>query len=229
MSLQESEKTNEPIIDVEVAYSKTEQFIEDNKNRLALVAIILTVLFGGYFAYKYLYIQPMDEEAQKQMWKAEQYFEKDSFDLALNGDGNYFGFLQIISDYGLSKTANLAQYYSGICYLRKGEFENAIEYLEDFDSDDEMLAPIAAGAIGDAYMELGKTDEAVSHYVSAAEMEDNQFTAPVYLMKAGLAFELQNDFSGAKKVYQKIKKDYPETMEGKNVDKYLARAESYVK
>lgn len=229
MSKTEIENTEEPIINVEQAYTKTEHYIEENKNRLATIAVVIAAVVGGYFAYKFLYIQPMDEEAQKQMWKAEQYFEKDSFDLALNGDGNYFGFLQIIDDYGLSKTANLAHYYAGISYLRKGEFENAIEHLEDFNSDDEMLAPIAIGAIGDAYMELGKTEDALSQYVKAAEMRDNQFTAPLYLMKAGLAYELQGDYSGAKKVYEKIKKDYSETTEGRNVDKYLARVESFVK
>jgi tetratricopeptide (TPR) repeat protein len=228
MSKTQIENTEEPIIDVEQAYSKTEHYIEENKNRLATAAMIIVALVGGYFAYKYLYIQPMDEEAQKQMWKAEQYFEKDSFDLALNGDGNYFGFLQIIEDYSLSKTANLAHYYAGISYLRKGEYETAIEYLDNFDSDDEILAAIATGATGDAYMELGKTEEALSHYVKAAEMRDNQFTASIYLMKAGLAYELQGNYSGAKKVYEKIKKDYAETNEGRNVDKYLARVESYV-
>lgn len=228
MSKTQIESTEEPIIDVEQAYSKTEHYIEENKNRLATIALVIVAIVGGYFAYKYLYIQPMDEEAQKQMWKAEQYFEKDSFDLALNGDGNYFGFLQIIDDYNLSKTADLAHYYAGICYLRKGEYETAIEHLENFDSDDEMLAPIAAGAIGDAYLELGRTEDALSQYVKAAEMKDNNFTAPLYLMKAGLAYELQGDYSGAKKVYEKIKKDYAETTEGRNVDKYLARVESYV-
>lgn len=228
MSKTHSEGSNEPILDVEQAYSKTEQFIEEKKNLLATVTILIVVIFGGYFAYKYLYILPMDEEAQKQMWKAEQYFEKDSFDLALNGDGNYFGFLQIIDDYSLSKTANLAHYYAGISYLRKGEFETAIEHLDDFNSDDVMLSPIAAGAIGDAQMELGRTEDALAQYVKAAEMSDNQFTAPIYLMKAGLAYELQGDYAGAKKAYEKIKSNYPESTEGKNVDKYLGRVDSFV-
>lgn len=228
MSKTQIENTEEPIIDVEQAYSKTEHYIEENKNRLATAALVIVAIVGGYFAYKYLYVQPLDEEAQKQMWKAEQYFEKDSFDLALNGDGNYFGFLQIIDDYGLTKTANLAHYYAGVSYLRKGEYETAIGHLEDFSSDDEMLSPIATGAIGDAFMELGKTEDALSQYVKAAEMKDNKFTAPLYLMKAGLAYELQGDYSGAKKVYEKIKKDYAETSEGRNVDKYLARVESFV-
>lgn len=229
MSKTDIEQTDEPIIDVEQAYSKTEQYIEENKNRLATIVVVLALIVGGYFALKYLYVQPMDEEARKQMWKAEQYFEKDSFALALNGDGNYFGFLQIIDDYSFSKTANLAHYYAGICYLRTGNYESAIEHLESFDADDEMLGPVSAGAIGDAYMEMGKTDEALSQYIKAAEMKDNKFTSPVFLMKAGLAYEVLGDYSGAKKVYEKIKENYSETNEGRNVEKYLARVEAFVK
>ena len=231
MSKQDTETSEEPIIDVEQAYSKTEEYIEKHKNILSAVAVAVAVFVGGYFGIKYLYVQPMDEDAQKQMWKAEQYFEKDSFDLALNGDGNYFGFLQIIDDYSFfsfAKNTSLAHYYAGICYLRKGEYETAIEHLESFNADDEMLSPIAAGAIGDAYMELGKTDDALAQYVKAAEMKNNKFTSPVYLMKAGLAYELLGDYKGAKKVYEKIKNDFPESTEGKNVDKYLARVESFV-
>lgn len=222
-------KTTEeqPVINVEEVYSKTEKYVEDNKNYLSIIAVVLVAVIGGYFAYTKLYIEPLEEEARQQMWKAEQYFEIDSFDLALNGDGNYFGFLQIIEDYGMSKPGNLAQYYTGICYLRKGEYDKAIEHLENFDSDDQMVGSVATGAIGDAYMETGKTEEAISQYLKAAEQHENNFTSPVYLMKAGLAYELTGDFNNAKKVYQKINQDYPESTEGRSIDKYLSRAEAY--
>lgn len=222
-------KTTEeqPVINVEEVYSKTEKYVEDNKNYISIIAVVLVAVIGGYFAYTKLYIEPLEQEARQQMWKAEQYFEIDSFDLALNGDGNYFGFLQIIEDYGMSKPGNLAQYYAGICYLRKGEYDKAIEHLENFDSDDKMVGPVATGAIGDAYMETGKTEEAISQYLKAAEQNENNFTSPVYLMKAGLAYESSGDYNNAKKVYQKINQDYPESAEGRSIDKYLARAEAF--
>ena len=48
---------------------------------------------------------------------AEIYFEKDSFNLALNGDLNSAGFIDIADDYSSTKTGKLANYYAGICYL----------------------------------------------------------------------------------------------------------------
>lgn len=123
------------------------------------------------------------------MWMAEQYFAKDSFNLALNGDGNYLGFLDIIEEYSITKSANLANYYTGISYLHLGQYENAIEYLKQFESNDKMIAPIAYGAIGDAYVELENTDEALVFYKKAVTSSENDFTAPIYLMKIGLVQE----------------------------------------
>jgi tetratricopeptide (TPR) repeat protein len=219
-------ETEETIIDVQEAYSKTEKYIEENKKRLSTITLIVVGIAGLFFAYKYVYLPPLEKEAAEQMWKAEQYFEKDSFDLAINGDGNYPGFEKIADNYGSTNAGNLAKYYLGICYLRKGDYQVAIDYLSDFDSDDEMLGPVAKGAIGDAYMELGNTDEALNYYLKAAGKSENTFTAPIYLMKAGLAYEALSDYKGAKKVYTKIKNNYPESNEGRNVEKYLARAEA---
>ncbi len=155
---------------VENALSRTEQFIEDNSKLLTYIAIGIVVIFGGFIGVKKLVIAPVEREAASQMFMAEQYFEKDSFNLALNGDGNYLGFIDIIDEYKITKSANMAKYYTGISYLHLGQYAEAIEYLKKFNSSDEMIAPIAIGAIGDAYAELENASEAINHYVKAAQM-----------------------------------------------------------
>ncbi|MFN7015454.1 MAG: tetratricopeptide repeat protein, partial [Bacteroidia bacterium] len=142
------------------------------------------------------------------------------------GDGNYLGFNDIIENYGVTKSANLASYYMGICYLKKGEYENAIKYLKNFDSNDQVVAPIALGAIGDANLELGNNDEAIKYYIKAASASENKFTSPIYLMRAGMTMELAGRYKEAVEVYKKIKTDYNESAEGREVEKYLARAEA---
>ena len=228
-----SEKTekDENILlgNVEETYSRAEKYIEENKKSLSIIIGAIVVIIGGYFAFKKLYLAPKELEAQDDMFVAEQYFEKDSLDKAINGDGNYLGFKQIVEDYGFTKSANLARYYLGISYLKKGQFELAIEELEQFDSDDEMLGPLATGAIGDAQSELGKTDEAIEYYLKAAKQKSNKFTTPIFLMKAGLAYEEKKDFAGALQVYEQIKNDYAESTEGRNIQKYIVRAKNLVK
>jgi len=223
------DKTEERIVAVEEAFSKTEQFIEKNQKIILIVvgAIILVVL--GYFGFKRLYLAPREKEAQSQMFMAEKYFEMDSLTKALKGDGNYLGFLDIIDQYKFTKSANLSHYYAGICYLKKGEFQNALDQLNDFSSGDELVAPMAIGAMGDACMELNNTDKAIEYYLKAADKRKNDLTSPMFLKKAGMAYELAGKNDLALKTYMRIKTEFARTNEGHDIDKYIARLNGLVK
>ena len=214
---------------VENALSKTEHYIEENQKSLTIIILAIIIIIGGYLGYKRFVVAPQENEALAQMWMAEQYFASDSFNLALHGDGNYLGFLNIIDDYSITKSANLAYYYSGICYLHLGQFENAIEYLKKFESKDKMLAPIAYGAIGDAYLELNNMSNALNFYKKAANDFINNFTTPIYLLKAGFVYEQLGKYDEALKVYKRIESDFPNSAEGRQIEKYIAQAELMIK
>lgn len=223
-----AEVKDEPILDVQETYSKLEKYIIENQRSLTIIIGTIVALVGGYVGYKYWYVASLEEEAQKEMYIAEGYFERDSLDLAINGNGTNKGFLQIADEYSAAPSGNLAHYYLGLAYLKKGEFENAIEHLSDFSSDDQIIGPIAVGAIGDAHMELGHTDEAVSYYLKASEKSKNSFTSPIFLKKAGIAYEEKGNYADAIKIYERIKADYTESDQGKEMDKYIARAQASV-
>jgi TolA-binding protein len=206
---------------VENALSRTEQYIEENQKSLSIIILAIIVVVGGYLGYKKFYLEPNNREAQAAMYVAEQYFEQDSFKLALEGDGANYGFLDITDEYSVTKTANLAHYYAGICYLRTGQYEDAIEHLEKFDAEDIMVASVALGAIGDCYMELNDKEEAASFYLKAGNRKKNSFTSPLYLKKAGLVFEDLQQYDKALKAYQTIDKKYPDTEEGRQIKKYI--------
>jgi len=222
-------KAEDKIVAVEEALSKTEHFIEKNQKILSIVVGAIILLVSGYFAYQKFYVTPMEKEARSQMFMAEMYFAKDSLDLALNGDGNYLGFLDIIDEYGSSKPAKLANYYPGICLLKKGEFENAIDYLKSYTIKDKVIATMATGAIGDAYLELRNFKKATTYYLEAAELDNNSFTSPIFLLKAGRAYEIQQEYSKAAATYERILKDYKLSMEARNIEKDIARAQGLAK
>lgn len=209
--------------ELESALTKTEQFIEDNQMKITYAVGVIVVLVAVFLAFNKFYLQPKEEEALTQMFMAENYFEKDSFNLAINGDGNYLGFLDIIDDYGVTKSANRAKYYTGISYLRMGQYEDAIDYLKKFKTDDLLLAPVKAGAIGDAMLELGNSDDALKQYKKAYSATENELTTPIYKMKAARLLESMDKLEEALKLYEEIKKDYPESAEGTTVDRYIAR------
>ncbi|MBA2423139.1 MAG: tetratricopeptide repeat protein [Chitinophagales bacterium] len=200
-----------------------EHWVNENKKLLTYVVGGLFALVAAYLAFTKLYLEPKALEASNQMFMAEKYFTEDSLNLALNGDGNYSGFLQIMDDYKWSDAANLAHYYAGVIFLREGKFNDAIEHLEDFKGKDKIVSNMAYGALGDAYSELGKMDEAADYYKKAAYHFENELTTPMFLKKAGMLLESQKKSEEAKKLYEEIKSKYPNTVEGREMDKYIAR------
>jgi len=218
------DKTEGGIVAVEEALSKTERFIEENQKLLTIIIGVIVVVVLVFFGFKRFYMAPKEKEAKEQMFMAERYFETDSLQLALNGDGMYPGFLDIIDDYGMTKGANLSKYYAGVSYLRLGNFEEAIDYLKSFKGKDHILGPMAKGAIGDAYMELNETSKAAGYYLEAADLKENEFSTPLFLMKAGMAYEIAKDYDKAVSVYERIKYKFPTSQEAREIDKYIARA-----
>ena len=220
------ETEDEVIVDIGGTYNTVELWIEKNKNTLIYALLPVIVLIGGYFAYNSLYLAPLQVEAEGQIWKAQQYFAQDSLELAQFGDGNYMGFEDIADEYSGTKAGNLSNYYLGLIAINKGEFEEAIDYLGSFSSDDIVLSAVALGAMGDASMELDDPDAALNYYVKAARKNANDFTTPVYLMKAAKVAEALGDYGVAVKHYEEIQKKFGETQEGRQVEKYLARAKT---
>jgi tetratricopeptide (TPR) repeat protein len=219
-------KTDDQFAQIEETLSKTEQYIENNQENLVRIVGAIVVVIALFIGYQKLYIAPMEKEAQADMFMAELYFQKDSFNLALNGDGQYLGFIDIADEYSSTKPGKLANYYAGLSYLNTGDFENAIEYLDDFSSDDIILSSLALGCIGDAYMELGDTDNALSYYEDAASYTDNEFTTPRYMLKQAMIHESNGDYADALALYKGIEADYKSSREGNGIEKYIARAEN---
>ncbi len=207
---------------VEQTLTKTEQFLEDNYRSLIYVLAGIIVIVGLFWLAK-IYLNKRNEEAQAQMYQAQKYLEADSLKLALNGDGNYLGFLDIAKDYKFTATGNLALYSAGICYLHLGQFQDAIDFLAKYSKKDKVIGSLAIGATGDAYVELGDLQKGVSKYIEAADLGANSFSTPIYLMKAGEIYELSKQYTDALKMYERIQNEYPESTEGTQIDKYIAR------
>lgn len=211
-------------LNLEDRLNNFEHWVNQNKTMLTYVVGGLFAVVAAYLGFTKLYLEPKSREAVNQMFMAEKYFGQDSLDRALNGDGNYLGFIQIVDDYKWTPAANLAHYYTGVIYLKQGKFEDAISELKDFNGKDKMVTNMSLGALGDAYSELGKMDEAVDYYKKAAYHFENELTTPMFLKKAGMLLENQKKTAEAKKVYEEIKSKYPNTAEGREMDKYIARA-----
>lgn len=206
------------------ALLKMESFWSKYSKQILIVLGVLVVAVGGWYGYQSMVVAPKEEQATNAIYKAEANFRKDSLTAALKGDQKSKGFLYIINNYGGTKSANLAKYYAGLCYLRTGDFNNAVKYLSDFSTDAKQVQMMAYGALGDAYGELNKNDEAVSNYKKAASTFDaDQLNSSEYLFRAGLKLELMGKTKEAVEVYKELKEKFPQTEKGYQADKNIYR------
>jgi len=202
----------------------SEDFVKKNRNVLiGLLAVVAAAIAGAFFYFNYRSIQ--NTEAQAAMFQAVYYFEADSLNAALKGDGQHKGLTTIVDQYGSTKAGNLARFYAGVALLKQGKYQDALNYLEDYKSDDLILQGRAYALQGDANLELGKKADAAELYVKAADYKGNEFFSPQYLLKAGMAYELNNDYKSAVGVYDRIINSYVNAPEVNDAKKYKARAE----
>lgn len=217
---------DDEIIDLAEVTHNAQDFYEKYQTIILSVIGGLALLIGGYFIYKYIFLEPKEKAAVEAIYQAEQQFARDSFSLALeNPGGGFEGFLDIIDNYSGTNTANTAKYYAGISYLNLGKFESAIEYLNDYSPKDDITPAMKFGALGDAYAETGDFDQAMSMYKKASSENPNEVITPYYLNKLGMLQFKQGDTEGALSTLQKIIDEYPLSIESQEAEKLMARLE----
>lgn len=233
--IQDDSTTAEVFSSLDEGANRTEAWIEKNQKGIFIVIAVIVISVLGYLGYQKFIQEPKELEACNEMYQAQNYFNeavsgaaaKDSlYNLALTGGEGKYGFLDIIDKYSGTKAGDLAHYYAGMAYLNTNKYAEAIDQLEDFDGDDQILAPLAKGGIGDAFMQLNQPEEALSYYEKAAKMRENEFTTPRFLLKAAIiAIDLgKND--KAIGFLNQIKEDYSNTPAAQEVELFLGMAKA---
>lgn len=235
-AVEEQSTTAEVFNTLDEGANKTEAWVARNQKYIFIIIGVAAVVILGYLGYEEFIQEPKEAEAANEMFMAQQYFDNaldaqgaqsDSlYNMALTGGQGKFGFEDIIDNYGSTKAGNLARYYAGMAYLSINQYQKAIEHLDKFKSDDEILAPLAKGGIGDAFLQLDQPEEALSFYEEAATMRDNNFTAPKFLLKAAMTAISLGDGKAAEKYLKRIEKEYPDSAEANKVAAYLGQAQA---
>lgn len=215
--------------------SKTEAWVAKNQNYILGVIGVIAVGVLGYLAYNQFVQKPKDADATNELLYPQRYFEqalnsttaKDSlYNLALEGADGKYGFLDIIDEYPGTKASNLASYSAGMAYLNMNKYQDAISYLEDFSSDDDILGPLAKGGIGDAFMQLGQPEDAMGYYEKALALSTNNYTTPKFLYKAGVTSLELKQYDKALKYFQRIKDEFSTSNEANTIDAFIGMAKS---
>lgn len=206
---------------------KANEFFSSKRNKAMVFGIggVLALAIVGFAAYNY-YITDQNQTAQEELFQAQFYFDSDSLGLALNGDGNSYGFLEIMDEFPGTKAANLASFYAGASYLKLGNFDLAVRNLKEFSSSDYLLQGRAYSLIGDAYMEQDDFSNAIEYYNKAVDYKKNDSFTPIYLKKLAIAQEQNGNLSAAASTYESIIADYPNAPEANDAKKQKSRLEA---
>lgn len=209
------------------AVSKTEQFFQQNGKNVVIALVVVVLLVVGGYLYKSLVIDSNEQKASEMIVEAQDRFagENPDFALALNGDENGAGFLEVAEQYGSTAAGNIANHYAGICYLRLGDLENAEKYLAQYDAVDELTGEVVnaqnLGLRGDIAVEKGEYEAAVALYKKAVAASENIFTAPLYLYKQVLAYAALGNKAEAQKCFEALQSNYPMSAEVRDAEKVL--------
>lgn len=204
--------------------SRSEQFVKNNLN-IVLGAIVLVVLIIAGVMYFRSTQMESTTEAQQELFRPQLFFERDSLDRAIYGDGNALGFENILEDYSGTDAANLSHFYMGVISLKKGEYEEAISHLQDFSSSDLLVQARAYSLVGDAYVGAGNNVEAAKWYDKAAAFQPTKEFSPIYLQKAAITYENLQDYNAAIDRYKQIVDKFPESTLSSAAKKHKSRLE----
>ncbi|PCJ98272.1 MAG: hypothetical protein COA50_01825 [Flavobacteriaceae bacterium] len=216
--------------------SRSEEWVSKNQNYILGIIGVVALVVLGYLAYTQFVQNPKEASAANEMYYPQQYFDqainiggaqRDSlYNLALNGADGKYGFLDIIEEYSGTNAANLANYSAGMAYLNMQKYQEAINYLEDFSSDDEVLGALAKGGLGDAFVQLDQADDALGYYEKAIRHSNNEYTAPKYLYKAGVTALDLGQKEKALGYFQRIKNEFSSSDEAATIDVFIGMSKS---
>jgi TolA-binding protein len=200
--------------------------------RLSSIAIgTLALIAIGYLGYRQF------------MWKPANEKSKESYFIALNAITNEDSNIAMDTSKAGAKTdpikklqksvkkydgkigGEVSKYLLASQYMRKGKYKEALTLLENVSVEDTYVSVEVIGLQGDCQSELNKFEEAYELYKTAANMNANNFTSPMYLFKAGLVAEQLKKYDLAKAHFETIAVQYPKSFyaKEKNLEAYIAR------
>jgi tetratricopeptide (TPR) repeat protein len=224
-----ADKKNMQELDGEIVIAKAKDFWTRFNKPIMIASAVIIIAVGGWYIYQNFFKKPKEQKAVEAMFKAEEYYRLDSTNLALNGDGQYDGFLKIISKYGGTDAANNSNYYAGVCYIKLNDNEKAIKHLKKFSTSSKAIQARAYKLLGDAYADSGKSADALSYYKKAARHfeQDTENSADYLLNAAYLADRVMKDQKEATALYKEIKEKFPRSNQASTADNYLAQMGVY--
>ncbi len=186
----------------------------------AIAAVVVIILAS--IAWSFMQ-SARQQEALDAMTGAVAAYEAGSWQTALDGTGNSLGLLDIVDEYGGTDAGNLARFYAADAYFRMGNYEEALPLFRSYNRDGNIIGASATAGEAAILESQGENEDAAALYSRAATMYSSDATSPGYFMAAGRAFEAAGETASARRVYERVRDEYPNSQEARDIEFYLAR------
>lgn len=203
----------------------TEAFIEKNKKTLiyAITGIIVVILaIFGISKWN----ANRNVKANEMMFAAEQYMAQGQFDIALNGNAEHAGLLEVADKYSCTKAGNRAKYAAALCYLHTEKYAEAIDMLKSYKGKDKLTPLFQEINLGNCELEQGNNKAAIKHYEKAIKNAENYDEILTYAMFLnGMAYSIDGNNDKANEMFKQIKQ-HPGCAEIRLAELYIGLTEA---
>lgn len=201
--------------DILIEYSSRFMYFYENNKATVIGGGIGLVLVIGLIIGFFVYSGQQEQEAQNLLGIAEEQLMQGNYETALYGNEQDFtlGFEQISENYPRTDAGNLATYYAAVCEYELGNYESALQRIQNFDVPDGIMgvAPLSLNAI--ILSELDRYEEAGQKYLEAADWNVNDSTTPYNLLEAAIAFREAGNTDRALEMVDRVLEDYPNSQQ----------------
>lgn len=184
------------------------QKMADNKKVIYWIVggiIAVGCIFSGWY---FLYKGPRDAKAFEAYGNVELTSQGND-SIAANA------YKKVADSYSGTDAGNVAALSAAEHFYDMGKYNEAIKYLEKFDTSDEVLMANAQAMLGDCYVNIDKYDEALKAYQKAISTADeNPQIVPRVLLKEANIYDAQKKYDKALECYETIARDYPRFIAG---------------
>ncbi len=206
-------------------YARALGLIEKNRSVVLAGAAVVVIVVVAVVGFSMLMAQ-RDKTAVDRMAGAVRAWESSDYRGAIDGTDQFMGLSAVIEEYGSTRTGNLARYYAADAHFQLGEYDQALELFEAYDKEANHLGAAALAGEAAIHATRGENEEAGDLYRRAATIFTSDVTSPMYLLKAGQAYEAAGRAAEARRAYEQIRDDYATSQEARDIAFFLARVGS---
>jgi len=195
-----------------VTLSRLKKSAEGRKSFLitALAAVVLSVIaIGGFF----LYSNTQKNKAQKLEYEAYKIYYGLYQKQPVASEERYKKAAEIFKKAYDIRKSPVSLYYIANCYYELGEYEESLNVLKDLNRkfpDDEKFIPISYYKMAIISLKKGSAEEALKSFAMLYNYKTGTFK-DISLIESGKILEAQGNVEDAKKKYEELIKDFPQS------------------